>query len=333
MTFTKPSIESRLDESRADEASETESGRFVYSLRTLMVVITLFAATLAVIAPIWNNGRWNREMRMRVAYAGGDVWYDATDYFTHEDYLRSRWFADLFHNDYFGTIRGLDFVRQRSRKLDQKLLDQLPYLTSLSFRNQPLPPYVATALRSNDRIERLRLFDTTCSPEDAENLACIPNLKSVAIYNVQGHKELLLALARQRANRLEVMHVAFFEIDQEELESLAEMTSLRFLRILRCPPKNVAAWPKWQTPRIEHFQFIGMELTPEQWKLVTFPAQIGRLDLTDSNIPEDVIDRVLADHRIDHVILSANLYSPDAQARIQIAEGCEVTFYRASWEK
>jgi hypothetical protein len=176
------------DHTNADEPAGMEFKRrwYQYSLRTLLVLVTLFAVACSWFAVKMEQARRQREVVEAIRRSSGSVFYDY-EKILYEDTIHKSgspiWPSEPPSPAWLRSIVGIDFFHNVTTAFvfyDNGLdrLEDLPRLRALYLEGAGITDRSIDQLKRLPRLERLYLSDTKITDAAVNDLQnAIPNLK------------------------------------------------------------------------------------------------------------------------------------------------------------
>ena len=159
---------------------------YQYSLRTLLVFVTLFAVACSWFAVKLRQARRQREAVAAIQRSSGSVMYDY-EHIVDEDALAKSgsgiWLSERRGPEWLRNILGIDFfhnVTSASIFNDDGLdrLEDLPHLQTLYLRDAGITDQGIDKVKKLPRLEKLYLCDTEVTDTSVNDLQnAMPNLK------------------------------------------------------------------------------------------------------------------------------------------------------------
>jgi hypothetical protein len=268
MRDTKPQNDPTLTKTNRVSASRTLDTRtklrwYQFSLRTLLIVVTLFAVACSWFAVKMGQAKRQKDIVATIRNAGGTVGYDFQYDESGESTLAfapaiPAWLLDLL---------GLDF-----------------FSSSVSVRfDGDLPEGRLDCLRSLPQIRYLEVGETIeVSNEDLGNVEGLTQLRTLSLGDGKLTDEGLEHL--KGLQQLQFAHLTNTRITGSGLRHLAGLEKLESLEMNDAAVAGPAFAYLREAPRLAQLSLRSAKIDGAGWKSLGNLAQIGGLDLAGSNI-------------------------------------------------
>ena len=164
--------------------------RFRYSLRTLFVLMVLFAIACSWFAVRMKRARRQEEAVKAIREAGGYVWYGSSS-----TPPGPAWMRKLLGNDFFATV---NLVVSMGNDADLKLLKGLSNLRTLDLTNTHVTDAELEALEGLAKLQLLCLRNTQITDAGLQHVRALTSLGHVNLSRTrvteEGVKKLQQAL-------------------------------------------------------------------------------------------------------------------------------------------
>jgi hypothetical protein len=113
---------------------------YQYSLRTLLIFVTLFALACSWFAVKMQQARRQREAVEAIEKLGGEVWYETPNdkpgfYYYPKHSPNSTWLRKILGNDFFDNVNILSYSNTNATDLDLTYLKELTQIHTLDLYN------------------------------------------------------------------------------------------------------------------------------------------------------------------------------------------------------
>ena len=154
---------------------------YQFSLRTLLIFVTLFAVACSWVAVKMGQAKRQREAIEAIRKAGGFVWYAEGDYS-----LNRTWGVDVLGVDFYANVEGASFDH-RTNNPDETLKTITPYLvtfktlTFLDLDKNPVTDKSIPVLLQLKNLDSLQLGGSTITDDGLAQLKDLPNLRRLSL--------------------------------------------------------------------------------------------------------------------------------------------------------
>jgi Leucine-rich repeat (LRR) protein len=267
-----------VNSARADEPKR-KLRWYQFSLRTLLIVVTLFAVACSWFAVKMGQARRRREAVEAIKRAGNDLLYEyqvdqSGNEIPNAQPSIPNWLTGLFGEDLFYDVVYVHLWRQ-------------------------LPEGRLECLRDLRQIRYIHIEELYISDADLENLEGLAQLRNLEIWDTMGLTDAGLAHF-EGLKRLEGITLANTKVSDAGLAHLSGLTELDTLCLQNASFPGSGLDHVRKLPKLQFLSLNGAKLTDDGWKCLANMAQLQGLYLSGSNI---------ADANLEHVANLKNLRS------------------------
>jgi hypothetical protein len=208
-----------------------------YSLRTLMIIVTLFAVACSWLAVKMRQAKVQKSAVNTIELVGGMVWYDYQETAPRTFYALAttrepKWLRRLLSDDFFNKPVKVD-MRFNSSKDDDwvKAINILPSLKTLLVYGQNVTDETLDNLSDLSNLEELRLSGGLISDHGLKNLGKFPNLHRLMMDNTQITDSGLSYV--KNLKHLEELSLRYNIISDAAIPDLSKLSNLKLLDVER----------------------------------------------------------------------------------------------------
>ncbi|MEM6365455.1 MAG: hypothetical protein AAF745_13595 [Planctomycetota bacterium] len=209
---------------------------FRFRLRTLLVIVLLFAVLSAWIGDDLIRSRVQRPVVARIEAAGGNVYYDyqvrPTGIHPDTPPPGSQFVQSLFGKDIYATATCVSFHNAQPTNDDVKSFQQLPGLLDVAINGNKITDECINDLVKIRHLRSLNLSSTTISPAGISKLRASTTLQHLTLYGGSVTDEHLVGLTG--FPNLQSLQIIRAPISDNGLRSVGTIDRLKQLDILQC---------------------------------------------------------------------------------------------------
>lgn len=214
-----------------------KSGRFRYGLRTLLLLVLVFALVL--------GSETHRVRKQRAAvqtiYSGGGIvrydyeWEELGDgsWLHHIDAQPNapRWLRHLLGDDYFTSVMSVHLINVRLEEMNEVLaaVEQLDDLRFLAMQYQPVDDTGLLHIRDLSQLQVLHLAETNVTDSGMSNLAGLADLRTLSLDNTAVSDTGLASASIETKTQLRELRMMSTNVSDASLTRIESLPNLRFV--------------------------------------------------------------------------------------------------------
>jgi hypothetical protein len=301
-------------------------GWFRFSLRTLIVLITVLGIGLRWVGREVIRLRNQRHAIARVKSLGGDILFDYQMVDGHRAKPPSpaivRW---LLGEDAFAEVAYVQLWDFNTRLTDDDLqiLHSFPALKSVLVHGAGISDVGAEHLARISKLEGLSLGSTSVTADGIKQLAMSTRLKGISIIGPNTNDATIAALGTMQ--ELTSISLLDADISSQGLEPLTRLPKLRMLRLLRCGwLDDEAARHLAQLRGLEALDLTGAPIGDRGLAHLRAMPNLTSLSLSGTNVSDDGMEAVASLRKLRFLQLDGSCVGDMGVSRLRELSQLEV---------